>query len=69
MSTELHSVCESTFTVMGIPVRCHVLNDGSRVIEAESLANLFVHEVPLDGPAPDEDEEFKAMLAWMRGEK
>ncbi len=29
------------FTVFGVEVRCHVLDDGSRIVERESLAALL----------------------------
>ena len=35
------AIWSGTFTVFGVEMKCHVLNDGRRVIEAESLEKLF----------------------------
>ena len=35
------SVWQGTFTVFGVELKCHVLSDGSRIIEGESLAVLL----------------------------
>ena len=35
------SVWEGTFRLFGVDVRCHILSDGRRVIESESMRDLF----------------------------
>ena len=35
------SVWEGTFTIFGVDLKCHVLSDGSRIIEQESMEALF----------------------------
>lgn len=35
------AVWEGTFTIMGVPLRCSVLNNGQRVINAEDIDALF----------------------------
>jgi hypothetical protein len=35
------SVWSGTFRIFGVDVRCHVLDDGQRIIEADSVAELI----------------------------
>jgi hypothetical protein len=35
------AIWSGSFTVGGVEIKCHVLDDGQRVIEPESLTKLF----------------------------
>lgn len=35
------SVWSGSFHILGVDVRCHVLDDGQRIIEADSMTALF----------------------------
>ena len=54
------SVWSGTFTIFGIPLVCHVLSDGQRVIEAEGIHALFD-----GGPLPSDDPgDLHAWADW-----
>ncbi len=36
-----HPVWSGSFTICGIEMKCHVLSDGQRIIEAESIEKFF----------------------------
>ena len=58
------SVWEGSFTLFGVEVRCHTLNDGQRIIEAGCLERLF------DELANGENGDISDMddfLLWFRG--
>lgn len=45
MSNDLpHSVWQGSFFIGGIEIKCHVLSDGQRIIEAESMDKFFLGE-------------------------
>jgi hypothetical protein len=54
-----------TFTVWGVQMRCHVLNDGQRVIDAEDAQKFFTM---LEEGAPiANDAELQAFTDWLAG--
>jgi len=65
----LVSVWQGSFRIFGVEVKCHVLSDGRRIIEADSMAAL------LDAwgdpkPIANEGEligEVERFARWQRG--
>ena len=58
-------IWSGSFTVYGVEVKCHVLDDGQRIIEAESVDALFVE---MAGDAPDGMPDFpKELVAFCAG--
>ena len=39
--TELKSIWSGSFNLFGVDVKCHTLDDGQRIIEADSLEALL----------------------------
>jgi len=67
MSTDVPvSIAQSTFSVFGVDVKCHVLSNGQRIIEAGSMNQLLeaMHE-----PQNQEGDQsaIYALNAWCRG--
>lgn len=60
------SIAQSTFKVFGVDVKCHVLDNGQRIIEADSMNQLLeaMHE-----PHNQEGDQtsIDALNAWCRG--
>ncbi len=56
------AIWSGSFTIMGVEVKCHTLSDGQRIIEAESVAELF----STTGNADDEDD-LVAFARWRHG--
>lgn len=62
--TELpHAVWEGTFTLGGFTIRCSVLDDGRRVINAEDLDAFFMG----DYAEALTDAEAQEFAKWSRG--
>lgn len=38
---DLQSVWQGSFRIFGVDLRCHVLSNGQRIIEADSMAELM----------------------------
>ena len=64
---ELRSVWEGTMSVLGVELKCHVLNDGQRVIEAKSLDRLFNAMADGDYQYEGNEAETEAFFRWMKG--
>jgi hypothetical protein len=58
------SIASSSFQIFGVTVRCHVLDDGQRIIEEESVAALLEAMSDLTQPDMGDLESFNR---WMRG--
>jgi hypothetical protein len=63
------SIWQGTFNVFGVDVVCHVLNDGRRIIEAESMAKMFaaMAETGDDPTTPDFEQQATGLAEWMMG--
>ena len=60
------SVWQGTFVVLGVDVRCHVLDDGQRIVEASSIEDLLG---AVDAKAEVEDDPVVvAFTSWLRGD-
>jgi hypothetical protein len=62
-----HSVWSGTFRVYGTTLRCHVLSDGQRVIDADDVERLFAGMGNGAGGAPEELAELTEFIRWQRG--
>ena len=58
------SIWEGLFNLFGVEVRCHVLEDGQRIIEADSIARLFGAMASSDEMDRSAMEEF---TQWLKG--
>lgn len=58
------AVWSGTFSLMGTELRCHLLDNGQRVIDADHVERLFARVDNGDVPLPSEDE-MNAFIAWM----
>jgi len=59
------AVWSGEFRVGGVTLKCHVLSDGTRVIERESVAEFFNM---LAGEEPIDPREMEAFARWQRGQ-
>ena len=60
------AIWSGSFWLLGVEVKCHTLSDGRRIIEADSMVDLFDAKMN-DGPQPDTDE-MKKFSEWQRGQ-
>ena len=60
------SVWQGTFRLFGVDVKCHVLDNGQRIIEADSLEELFtaIDDDIIRDPASADANEF---FSWCKG--
>ncbi len=58
------SVWSGSFNVFGVELKCHVLDNGQRVIEADSMAD-FLNGVA-DADVPAEDPNLDEFVRWFR---
>lgn len=63
------SVWQGSFTILGVELRCHVLSDGQRIVEAESMVALLA---AMAEPAPAEavsamEAELERLVRWEGG--
>lgn len=64
-STIPDAVWQGSFNLCGVEIRCAVLDDGSRVIEARSFAEFFD---AIQEPGAEVDHaELEAFSEWQRG--
>ena len=59
------SVWSGTFTLLGVEMHCHVLDNGERIIEAESFEK-FIEAMATSETKIDEAEAVK-FFRWQRG--
>jgi hypothetical protein len=64
MSAVPASIWQGTFTLFGVEVKCHVLSDGQRIIEAESLRKVL--EAMYSGAELNQAEVVR-FGRWQRG--
>ena len=59
------SVSQASFHLFGVELKCHVLSDGSRIIEEGSFVELFkAMEAPDAGPPSRTDME--KLATWLK---
>lgn len=56
------AIWSGTFHVFGVDLKCHVLSDGRRIIEADSLQKMFVAMLTANDPG-----DLEAFGRWQRG--
>ena len=53
---EPHSVWQGSYSLFGVDVKCHVLSNGKRIIEEDSMVDLLeALEVPLEDTSDGAD--------------
>lgn len=62
------SIGSGSFTLFGVEIKCHVLNDGQRIIEAESMENLFETMARIDDRRIPEPDEMNGFIRWLHGQ-
>jgi hypothetical protein len=58
------SVWSGSFNVFGVELKCHVLDNGQRVIDADSVADFF--NLMADAEVPAEDPDMDEFVRWFR---
>jgi hypothetical protein len=59
------AVWEGTFKFFGIDLRCYVLEDGRRIIDADDLGKMY--EADIAGVDEGDEVQKQAFLAWLKG--
>ena len=62
-----HSVRQGEFKIGDLTIKTHLLSDGQRVIEAESMGNILAWMEDGSPPMDVNDPEFLALLLWVHG--
>lgn len=65
MSSLPASIWSGTFRIWGIDLKCHVLDNGQRIIEKDSF-DQFMNAMA-DGMPVSDDAEAMAFFRWQRG--
>jgi hypothetical protein len=60
------SVWSGTFKIMGVEIRCHVLDNGQRIIEEESLQD-FISALADGNMSPIDIAELHQFVLWHKG--
>lgn len=64
------SVWTGTFTLVGVPITCHVLSDGQRIVETESFENFvraMTEPQPVDAMPEMDPSEFARFARFRSG--
>ena len=64
------SIWEGSFTLFGVEVRCHVLDDGQRMVETDSAERLFGAMASIAAMPSNEEGERSAVeefTQWIKG--
>ena len=57
------AVWEGEFNLFGVPLRCYVLDDGRRIIDADDLGRIYA----ADQRGVEAGDEHDAFLSWLKG--
>ena len=60
------SVWQGTFEIYGVTLNCHILADGRRIIEKDSVDELFAMMDSFDCP-PSDMSAITEFTKWQRG--
>ena len=60
-----NAVWEGTFNLFGVPLRCYVLDDGRRLINADDMQMMY--EADQSGAEMDADQS-AAFVSWLKGD-
>jgi len=58
------SVWQGSFRVFGVEVKCHVLSDGRRVVEAASMQAMLE---AMGAPGENDRGEIEKLARWQKG--
>lgn len=58
------AVWSGSFRVFGIDVHCHLLDNGQRVIDADSVHRLFAAMETFECSSPEHTAQIAAFAAW-----
>lgn len=61
------AIASATFTIFGVTLHCHVLDDGTRVIEEQDVAALIDSFGAPAGHLDLDDPELERFARWQRG--
>ena len=61
------SIWSGSFTLFGVEIECHILDDGQRIIEAESIERLFEAMARVDDRKAPEPDEMDSFGRWLQG--
>lgn len=64
MSEIPRSIGQGEFTIFGVTLHCHVLDNGQRIIEAQDIERLFQ---AMAGPIEKSEDDLERFARWMRG--
>ena len=63
---EIHSVWQGSFILFGVELQCHVLSNGQRIIEEDSMVDLLeAMEAPLENNS--DGSELTELCDWLKG--
>ena len=62
------SVWQGSFTLFGVELQCHLLDDGQRVIEADSMAALH-NAMAQPDMTIGADEEVDEFACWLHSQE
>lgn len=60
------AIAEASFNLFGVPLRCYVLDNGQRIVDADDVAALFDAMANGDGSEPSNDGLDK-LAKWLKG--
>ena len=60
-----HAVWSGSFNIFGVEIKCHVLENGQHIIEADSIRQLFDSKTV--EPCLDAADGLKALARWVKG--
>ena len=62
---EIHSVWQGSFILFGVELQCHVLSNGQRIIEEDSMVDLIESmKAPLEDTS--EGAELAEFCEWLK---
>ena len=63
---EIHSVWQGSFILFGVELKCHVLSNGQRIIEEDSMVDLLE---AMEAPLADNSDgaELSELCDWLKG--
>ena len=59
------AVWAGTFKFFGIDLRCYVLEDGRRIIDAGDMSKMY--DADMAGVDEGDDSQREAFVAWLKG--
>jgi hypothetical protein len=62
-----HSVWQGSFKLFGVDVKCHVLSNGQRIIEADSMKEILAAMQGDKDLPPSADDDPAALAKWLHG--